>query len=154
MRFERPFVSFVEVRSVGRPALMLIFVHAMYVCPPDSSGMIADHRVVGSIRFLQVSFPTSLQSATIPTAAAARCLKTNEKRYLRDAASHFLEGDLVVQGKALVAAFFCACAIAQTFIGPSFNPFTPVHTAVYTVTGVSNPDAVAVEPAADKPKED
>lgn len=80
--------------------------------------------------------------------------KLNYNSYLRDAAGLFLDGDLVVQGKALVAGFFCVCAIAQTVIGPSFNPFTPVHTAVYTMTGVPNPDAVAADPAADKPKED
>ncbi|CAN0485647.1 unnamed protein product, partial [Hapterophycus canaliculatus] len=55
--------------------------------------------------------------------------------------------------KAIVAGFFCACAIAQTILGPAFNPFTPVHTAVYTITGVPNPRAAA-DPAADKPKED
>eukprot|EP00752_Nemacystus_decipiens_P001933 g1862.t1 len=72
--------------------------------------------------------------------------------YLRDAAGYILEGDdLVVKGKALVAGFLCACAIAQTVMGETFNPFTPVHNVVYTVTGVPNPQAVAV---AEKPKED
>lgn len=76
-----------------------------------------------------------------------------KKRYLRDAAGYILEGDdLVVKGKALVAGFLCACAIAQTVMGETFNPFTPVHNVVYTVTGVPNPQAIAV--AAEKPKED
>lgn len=76
-----------------------------------------------------------------------------KKRYLRDAAGLFLEGDdLVVKGKALVAGFLCACAIAQTVMGDTFNPFTPMHNVVYTVTGVPNPRAAAV--SAEKPKED
>lgn len=60
----------------------------------------------------------------------------------------------MVQGKALVAGFLCACAIAQTVMGEAFNPFTPVHNAVYTVTGVPNPQASAVAAAPEKPKED
>lgn len=75
------------------------------------------------------------------------------RRYLRDAASNIMEGDLVTQGKALVAAFFCGCAVVQTVMGPNFNPFSLVHNAAYTVSGVPNPAATAVV-TADKPKED
>ncbi|CAM9795470.1 unnamed protein product [Ectocarpus sp. 4 AP-2014] len=73
--------------------------------------------------------------------------------YLRDAAALFLDGDLVVQGRAIVAGFLCVVALAQTLISPAFNPFTPVHNVVYTVTGVPNPEAVAVA-TAEKPKAD
>lgn len=67
-----------------------------------------------------------------------------------------VEGDTVVQGKALVAGFFCVCAVLQTVLGPEFNPFNPVHNMAYTVTGVTNPRAVAAAAAAaeEKPKED
>lgn len=75
------------------------------------------------------------------------------RRYLRDAAALFLDGDLVVQGKAIVAGFLCAVALAQTVISEAFNPFTPVHNVVYTVTGVPNPEAVAVA-TGEKPKAD
>ncbi|CAM9281717.1 unnamed protein product [Pylaiella littoralis] len=73
--------------------------------------------------------------------------------YLRDAAGNFMEGDLVTQGKAIVAGFLCACAIGQTVMGPAFNPFTPMHNVAYTVTGVPSSEAVAVA-TAEKPKAD
>lgn len=59
--------------------------------------------------------------------------------------------------KAIVAAFFCVCALAQGYWGPGFNPFTPAHNVLYRVTGVPTPAAVArsaAAPAADKPKDD
>ena len=71
-------------------------------------------------------------------------------RYLRDAADRVLEGDTAVQATAIVSGFFCVCAVAQTIMGPAFNPFTPIHKIAYTVTGV--PDSVASTGA--KPKED
>ena len=77
-------------------------------------------------------------------------------RYLRDAAAKVLgEGDLETQGKAIVAAFLCSCAILKTFLGPDFNPFTPIHNAMYTITGIPKPEAGGSPPtAAEKPKED
>lgn len=76
-------------------------------------------------------------------------------RYLREAANNFLPGTTAVQAKALVAFFFCFCAVAQTIFGPAFNPLTPAHNVVYRVTGVPNPRAVAIAAAAvEKPKED
>lgn len=71
--------------------------------------------------------------------------------YLRDAANLVLEGEPAAQATAIVAGFFCVCAIAQTIMGPAFNPFTPIHKIAYTVTGV--PDSVAAATDA-KPKKD
>ncbi|CAM9832941.1 unnamed protein product, partial [Laminaria digitata] len=72
--------------------------------------------------------------------------------YIRDAADKVLEGDTVAQATAIVSGFFCVVAVAQTVMGPAFNPFTPLHKIAYTVTGV--PETVAVAPAAAKPKAD
>lgn len=63
-----------------------------------------------------------------------------------------LDGDTATQAKAIVAGFFCVCAVAQTIMGPAFNPFTPLHKIAYTVTGV--PDSLAVASTGAKPKED
>lgn len=89
--------------------------------------------------------------ATLPSSHALSLVKTH--RYLRDAADSVLPGDTTEQAKTIVGCFFCMCAIAQTVFGPSFNPFSPVHKVLYTVTGVPDPDAVEEEEK-DKSKED
>lgn len=76
------------------------------------------------------------------------------ERYLRNAAAGVIEGDPVIQGKAIVAAFFCSIAIFQTYLGPSFNPFTPIHNMLYMATGVPTPAQVAAAASTEKAKED
>lgn len=67
-----------------------------------------------------------------------------------------MEGDPVAVARGLVTAFFCISAVIQSFIGPHFNPFSPVHSALYTVTGMGKAegDPAVRSNTEEKPKED
>ncbi|CAM9740811.1 unnamed protein product, partial [Chrysoparadoxa australica] len=43
--------------------------------------------------------------------------------------------------KTLVVGFLCTMTLAQSYIGEAFNPFTPVHKVIYTVSGIPDPSA-------------
>ncbi|CAM9633065.1 unnamed protein product [Choristocarpus tenellus] len=83
--------------------------------------------------------------------------------YLRQGVSYVFEGENIAEvARMCVVLFFCSMAIAQSFLGPTFNPFMPVHNILYNVTGipragVAMPTATATAPSApvataDKPK--
>lgn len=84
----------------------------------------------------------------------AACVSYPPERYLRDAASYFIEGEAAVVARVIVVAFFCICALAQTVWGPMFNPFTPAHNVLYRVTGMPTPRALEAVSVAEKPKDD
>ncbi|KAG5185252.1 hypothetical protein JKP88DRAFT_43532 [Tribonema minus] len=50
--------------------------------------------------------------------------------------------------RACVVAFFAAVATLQTYAGPHFNPFSPLHRVAYAISGVKAPGANGAPAAA------